>query len=557
MPGTINRVVVIGGGLAGIAAACDLAEAGVPVTLLEARPVLGGKTWSFRDKQTGMTVDNGQHVFLGCCTAYRALLCRLGVTDRTQMQPRMRVPILTAGLAPTSTRAVETAPTGVSPPSPPARTPISPPIGQVLALPTSEETSAWTQSAQADFLARRPVGADLSAGPPGAHVFAGTTLEETRFPLPAPLHLLPSFLRLPMLSWHEKLRAARTLLAIMRAGKRGRARCDGQSFADWLRARGESQRSIKYLWNLITLPTVNEDCERASAGLALMVFQEGLLRRADGARIGYATVGLSELVAEAATRYLCERGAEVRLGCRAASIELADGQISGVRLADSTANLGGLLPACRVIAALPHYLLGRLLPETWRTHPFFARAARLETSPIVGVNLWLDRRVLDEPIVAVIGKQDTYWVFDKGALLGLDLKDGHYLTVSISAAHRYLDAPHQQIITQVRGVLEAVLPALREAQITHALVIKERQATFSAQPGSLANRLPAETPLPGLLLAGAWTNTGWPATMEGAIRSGQHAASLIVRSDTINRSFSGRKGCTSHSLAGTPDTRMQ
>ncbi len=475
MPGTDNRVVVIGGGLAGIAAACDLAEAGVPVTLLEARPTLGGKTWSFRDEQTGMTVDNGQHVFLGCCTAYRAFLHRLGVAGQTYMQPRMRVPILTA----------------------------------------DEE-------------------------PRTHHRLKSALLEEAGFPLPAPLHLLPSFLRLPMLSWREKLRAARTLFAIMRAGRRGRIRYDNQSFADWLRARGESERSIRHLWNLITLPTVNEDCEHASAGLALMVFQEGLLRRADGARIGYATVGLSELVPEAATRYLRERGAEVRLGCRAAGIELANRQISGVRLVGSTADPGDLLTARRVIVALPHYLLAGLLPETWRAHPFFARAARLESSPIVGVNLWLDCRVLDELLAAVIGQQETYWVFDKGALLGLDLKDGQYLTVSISAAHGYLDRSREQIIAQVRGDLEAVLPALREAQITHALVIKERQATFSARPGSLANRLPAETPLPGLLLAGAWTDTGWPATMEGAVRSGQRAASLLLRHDIIEKKAGGR-----------------
>ncbi len=450
MAGTLPRVLVIGGGLAGIAAACDLADAGWPVTLLEARPFLGGKTWSFRDAQTNMPVDNGQHVFLGCCTAYLRFLRRLGIYGYTQIQPRVRVPIF-----------------------------------------------------------------DARYGP--------AILEAARIPLPAPLHLLPSFLRLPMLSWREKLCAGRTLLAMSLVGERGRSAFDKISFADWLRAQGESERAIISLWNLITLATINEDCERASAGLALMVFQEGLLRRAGGARIGCATVGLSDLLCQAATRYLTGRGAAIRLSSRVAALEISEHQITGARLAD-----GEFLPASQVVLALPHYVLAGVLPEGYKNDPFFAHAARLGTSPIIGVNLWLDRPVLPEPFAAIIGQHDTYWVFDKGALLGLDLKGGQYLTVSISGAHRYLDQSREAIIAQTRRELEAVFPAIRQAEITHAMAIKERQATFSAAPGSLAHRLPTRTPVRGLYLAGAWTNTGWPATMEGALRSG-HAAAQALR----------------------------
>ncbi len=450
MARTLSSILVIGGGMAGIAAACDLADAGLPVTLLEARPFLGGKTWSFRDEQTGLTVDNGQHVFLGCCTAYTHFLQRLGIEGSTHMQARLRVPIFDAehGLA---------------------------------------------------------------------------ALEAARVSLPAPLHLLPSFLRLPMLSWREKLRAARTLVAIELAGERGRIAFDRMSFADWLRAQGETERSITYLWNLITLATINEDCSRASAGLGLMVFQEGLLRRADGGRIGYATVGLSDLVCQAATRYLTTRGVSIRLSCRVAALEISDHQVVGARLVD-----GELLPASQVVLALPHYALAGLLHDDYRNDPFFAHAAKLGTSPIVGVNLWLDRVVLREPFAAVIGQSDTYWVFDKGALFGLDLAGGQYLTISISGAHRHLSQSREQIIAQVQRDLEAVFPTMRQAEIAHALVIKERQATFSAKPGSLAHRLPTRTPVRGLHLAGAWTNTGWPATMEGALRSGHAAAQAIL-----------------------------
>ncbi len=460
MPGTFANVIVVGGGLAGITAACDLADAGLAVTLVEARPTLGGKTWSFRDEQTGMIVDNGQHVFLGCCAAYRRFLRRLGVEKATYLQPRLRVPIV------------------------------------------SEEGRA--------------------------------ALEATRLPLPAPLHLLPSFLRLPVLSWREKLQAARTLAAIASAGRAGRLAYDHLSFADWLRARGEGERAIKYLWNLITLPTLNEDCERASAGLALMVFQEGLLRHAGGARIGYATVGLSDLLCAAATRYLQERGACLRLGSRVVALEMEDEQIAGVRLVD-----GEALPASQIVLALPHYALASLAPADWRCHPFFARAARLDVSPIVGVNLWLDRVVMNEPLAAVVGREETYWVFDKGALLRLK-SPGQYLTVSISGARRCLEQSREQIVAQVRRDLEAVFPALRAAQIAHALVIKERQATFAAVPGSAAHRLPTETPVPGLYLAGAWADTGWPATMEGAVLSGHAAAQAVLRAALVGKQITQR-----------------
>jgi predicted NAD/FAD-dependent oxidoreductase len=206
-----------------------------------------------------------------------------------------------------------------------------------------------------------------------------------------------------------------------------------------------------------------------------------------------------------------------------------DDRLTGVRLVD-----GEVLPASRVVLALPHYALAGLAPANCHCQPFFARSAQLGVSPIVGVNLWLDRPVMREPLAAVIGNEDTYWVFDKGALLGLEMAGGQYLTVSISGAHRYLDLTREQIIAQVQSDLAAVFPAMRQAQIAHALVIKERQATFSATPGSLAQRLPAETPVRGLWLAGAWTDTGWPATMEGAILSGHAAAKALLQASHLN-----------------------
>jgi len=439
--------LVIGGGLAGLAAACALAEQGLPVTLVEQRPFLGGKTWSFRDEVTGSEVDNGQHVFLGCCTEYRAFLTRLGVADRVTEQRRLRVPILDAQH--------------------------------------------------------------------GRAILAGD-------PLPAPFHLLRSFWRLPFLSRREKLQAIQALLAIKMAGKAAHRSLDTYRFSDWLKAHGQSENAINRLWDLIILPTINDRSRDVSAGLAFMVFQEGFLRTARGANVGYARVGLSHLVAEAALDYLRARGAEVILGKRAIAVLIDQDRTRGAHLIDGTS-----LDATTVTLAVPHYHLAHLLPPPWRKHPFFERAAHLGVSPIVGVNLWFDRPVLDDDFVAVVGRRDTYWVFNRSAILKDHTGTGQYVSVSLSGAHDWVGQTHEAIVATVMDELSRVLPQMQMAHVTHARVIKEKQATFAASPGSLRCRLPCRTPVANLFLAGSWTDTGWPATMEGAVRSGLACAAAI------------------------------
>jgi squalene-associated FAD-dependent desaturase len=439
--------LVIGGGLAGLAAACALAEHGRPVTLIEQRPFVGGKTWSFCDEMTGTEVDNGQHVFLGCCSEYKAFLARLGVADRVSEQRRLRVPIL-----------------------------------------------------------------DPKYGPA---LLAGD-------PLPAPFHLLRSFWRLPFLSWREKLLAMQALLLIKLGGEGARQALDNYSFYDWLKAHQQSEHAIAHLWDLIILPTLNDRSRDVSAGLAFMVFQEGFLRTARGANVGYARVGLSQLVADAACNYLQAHGGQIILGRRAIAVLIEQSRAQGVRLVD-----GSVLDAATVTLAVPHYHLASLLPPVWQKHPFFARAAYLGVSPIVGVNLWFDRSVFEEEFAAVVGRRDTYWVFNRSAILQAKRGDGQYLTVSISGAHDWIRQSQDAIISTVREELASVLPKLKAARLIHARVIKEKQATFAAAPGSLRYRLPCRTPIANLFLAGSWTDTGWPATMEGAVRSGLACAAAV------------------------------
>lgn len=450
-------VIVVGGGLAGLASACELVDAGLRVTLIEKRPFLGGRVYSYTDKRTGLEVDNGQHVFLRCCRQYIRFLKKLGVYNKTYLQRRMQVPVM-------------------------------------------------------DKLSGRSVLASSS--------------------LPAPFHLLPSFLRFRPLSLAEKLLAVYALLRIRSLDRSQYPELDSITFHDWLRRHGQSAWAILNFWNLIIQPTLNEDASRASADLAMMVFQEGLLKSRDDANIGYSRVGLSTLMAQAARNYIETGQGEIVLGRTVASLLLADGRVSGVALEG-----GGELWADYVVCALPPEWLISVLPPRLRDDPFFAPAARIETAPIVNVHLWYEQPVTDISFAAFLNSP-LQWLFNKSKLWGLTQQGGQYLDISLSAAHDFISLPGQEIIYILSRELQAFFPSARTAAVVNSLVVKQRDATFAPRPGIARLRLPQRTPLPNLFLAGDWTRTGWPATMESAVRSGYLAAREVIRSTCQERGWS-------------------
>jgi squalene-associated FAD-dependent desaturase len=446
-------VAVVGGGLAGIAAACELAEAGLKVTLVEKRPFLGGRAYSYLDKRSGIEVDNGQHVFLGCCTEYIRLLKRLGVWHKVHLQKRLRVRVI---------------------------------------------DKVWGES----------------------------VLESQS--LPPPLHLLPSLLRFRSLSPVEKAGAAYAMARIRSLDRAARPDLDGITFADWLRAHGQTENAIRGFWSLIILPTLNGDITTVSADLALMVFQEGFLRDRNGANVGWARVGLSALLGQAAREYIESRGGDVRLG---------EG-ITGLRLEDGRAAVSGPgQEAEYVVLAVEPRSLTPLLPRTLREEPFFGRIGHIDTSPIVNVHLWYDRQVTDMKFAAFLNTP-LQWVFNKSRLWGQE-GDGQYLDVSLSGAREFLDMPTREIVGLFSRELQSLFPLARTAQLGRALVVKQRDATFAARPGVSRLRPGQRTPVGNLFLAGDWTDTGWPATMESAVRSGLLAAREVIRA--AERTVAGKE----------------
>ena len=448
MRGNRVRVVVIGGGLAGITAAIALAESGADVTLLEARPRLGGATCSFH--RDGLIVDTGQHIFLGCCSAYRGLLAKLGMTEHAPLQDRFDVTVLAPGpAAPRQARLRRTA-------------------------------------------------------------------------LPGPLHMLPALGRYPFLSWTERVQVSRPALAMRRVDPADPA-ADTQRFGDWLAARGQTERARRALWDLFSVSALNIAGDDASLALAATVVKTGLLGKNNAADIGIPALPLGELHGDAAATLLAKLGAQVTLGAKVTAIEPGlDPAVEGsdefrVRLAQ-----GGDIPADAVVLAVPHEKAAPLVPPGALPAATVPGWAGLGASPIVNVHVIYDRPVTDLPFAAAIDSP-VQWVFDRTRISGMG-GPGQYLAISLSAADEYADVPAARLREQFVPALAELFPAARDAQVTEFFVTRERRATFRQTPGSGALRPKAATQRPGLVLAGAWTDTGWPDTMEGAVRSGLAAA---------------------------------
>jgi squalene-associated FAD-dependent desaturase len=438
------RAVVVGGGLAGITAAIALAQAGAEVSLLEAKPRLGGATMSFT--RDGLAIDTGQHVFLRCCTAYRGLLDRLGMTAHAPLQPRFDITVV------------------------------------------SPEKRARMRRRRA----------------------------------PAPFHMLPALLGYPFLSFPERSRISRAALAFKRLNEAD-PKTDEIRLGDWLAAHGQDDRTRRVLWDLFSISSLNVPGDDASLALAAVVVKTGLLGDAGAADIGVPALSLGELHGAAAARLLDRLGASVRLSTKVAAIDPNGAGGFLIRLADDAEN-GEVLAADVVVLAVPHEQAARLIPAGALPPETVDGWAGLGAAPIVNLHVRYDRKVMDVPFAAAVDSP-VQWVFDRTRISGMHARgdDGQYLAVSLSAADPYVNMSVAELREMFVPALAALFPEARAATVTEFFVTRERRATFRQVPGTARLRPKSATALPGLALAGSWTDTGWPDTMEGAVRSGLNA----------------------------------
>jgi zeta-carotene desaturase len=420
------RVLIAGGGLAGLSAAAALGSAGFEVDLFEARAFLGGRATSYTlpSAEGGEVIDNCQHVLMACFTNLLNLYDRLGVRDRIQffrefrfLEPGGRVSLLRAGS------------------------------------------------------------------------------------LPAPMHFLGSFAGLHFLGALDKIAVARGLRAIER--EHGRRRdLDRITMLDWLREKHQTPRAISRFWQQVLVSAINEELDRMAAGHGFQVFWQGFLARPDAYRMGLAAVPLGELYA---AHGLANTALHLRTPVDCFSIE-------GGRVAHAVAG-GEPQAADYYVCALPFERVPAIAPSV------DLDVSGFEHSPITGIHLWFDRPVMEIPHATLLDRT-IQWAFNKG--------EGRYVQLVVSASRRLLPLSREAIIELALGELCEFFPAARQARLVKAHVVKEVRATFSARPGMDALRPPARTAIPNLFLAGDWTRTGWPATMEGAVRSGYLAAEAVA-----------------------------
>jgi squalene-associated FAD-dependent desaturase len=425
-----SDVLVVGGGLAGMAAAVRLAGQGLSVRILETRKKLGGRATSFVDVRSGRTLDNCQHVVLGCCTNYRDLLARLGATEKLRWH----------------------------------------------------REQYWIEE-----------GGRTSVIRPGL--------------LPAPAHFTGSMLGAAFLTTGEKAAIARACARLLRDQREG---WRDRTFAQYLEACGQPERAVRRFWAPVVVSACNLDVHRVAASVAMHVFQEGFLASAAAADIGVPTVPLVDLY-ENAESIVASTGGAVELGCSVDAID-EDG---------ATLSSGRRFEAGQVICAVPVERVNRIVVSDVRQRDTrFATLDAFTHSPILGVHLSFDRDVLEGRPHAVLVDRPTQWLFRKD-------EAGTQVHAVISAADEWVALAEEEIGRRVLTDIHACLPRSRDSALLEVRAVKERLATFAPVPGIDAMRPPVKGDS-RLLLAGDYTNTGWPATMEGATRSGYAAAAVVL-----------------------------
>ncbi|HEY3768050.1 MAG TPA: hydroxysqualene dehydroxylase HpnE [Candidatus Angelobacter sp.] len=436
-----KTVAIVGGGLAGLAAGCALADAGLRVTLFERRPYVGGRASSYEHPGTGEVVDNCQHVLLGCCTNLIDFYKRLGVSDKIR----------------------------------------------------------WF-----DELTFLEPGGRASRMAPSF--------------LPAPMHNVPAFLSAKMLNAKDKLAIARAMDKM----SRGLPEDGEEDFLSWLRRNKQTEQAIERFWKTVLVSALNEELDRVSVHYAAQVFRESFMKSAAGGRMGLPSIPLSDLYGSA-IEYIRARGGEVLLRSSVTAISQKQGD---VRI---TTNAGEQLFDSVVLAA-PFQSVASLLPEDAAAEPIKQQLAHFESSSITGIHLWFDREITPLPH-AVLLDRTIQWMFHKSKFHDdkENASDGSYIELVVSASKSLVQKSREEILEMATRELAEFFPAVKEAKVMKAAVIKEIYATYSVLPGLNKFRPAAETPWPGIFLAGDWTATGWPATMEGAVRSGYLAAEALTQ----------------------------
>lgn len=340
--------------------------------------------------------------------------------------------------------------------------------------------------------------------------------------LPAPLHLMRAFNRFSFLERGDRWALVRGLSALAKSDARA---LRGVRFDDWLAKHGQTENTLNRFWHVVLVSALSESLDRIDASHARKVFVDGFLANRTGWAVRMPSVPLDELYGQPLRDHLARQQVEIRQGAGVRRL-----LIEGDRLAALELRSGERIEAEEFVLAVPHYRVRALLPKTLADRPELRKLDELETSPITSVHLWFDRPIMDQPHAVLIDRL-SQWIFNRSILNTRPRRPeaGYYYQVVISASRELSDMTAGETIDAVRREISDVWSLAREARLRHARRITEHRAVFSVTPGVEELRLPQQSSVGNLQFAGDWTQTGWPATMEGAVRSGYLAAENILR----------------------------
>ena len=437
------RIAIIGGGLAGLAAGCELSDHGHTVEVFESRPWAGGATYSFIPPEGTGEVDNGQHIFMHCTTAYKKFLERLGTLDLTKQQKLLHVPVFDKN-------------------------------GQ-----RSDIQTAY---------------------------------------LPAPLHFIPTLISYKHLALQQKIKIAVILLKIKVFNTSHIT--ENQSFHSWLISQGQDDQTIRGFWDFLMRPILNCTTSQASAKQALFVIKKGLLADKKAMAIGFSTVGLSTLHIHPAKKYIEDRNGKIRTRSKVEKLIVNNGHVEGLKIKDQE-----VATFDAYICALPPWYVQEILPKPWQTMGPLNLLSAFQPSPIMNIHIWYNEPITNLEFAASLN-ENLQWIFNQTKISG-EKSDQEHLVISISAPETLFKLTKKEALQAILPELNKVLPKTKEAEISDYLVIKEPRATFIPSAG--LKRPGPITPLNNFFLAGTYTDTEWPATMESAVQSGHNAVVALEK----------------------------
>ena len=441
-------VVVIGGGLSGLAAAVQLVSNKYSVTLLEQSPKLGGRCYSYVDEKTGDVVDNGQHVLLGAYHDVLRYLDIIGTKQFLKYEPSLKLPF------------------------------------------------HHPEKGFADF--------QFSS-------------------FPKPFDIAIGMLKFKLLSFGDRRRMLDVGQYLNKWNSGVESSLADLTVDQWLKKLNQSDEACRTFWNPVAISVMNDLPEYSSALLFARAMRTAFFGTRSDSAVLIPTIGQTELYVDNAVEFIRKRNGNIQTNTEVTGLMIQNGKVEGVRLQN-----GESVSSKSVIAAIPYFALERLIPKEYQKQVPFYFLSNFSSAPIISIHLWFDTECMEQEFVGVVGKS-IQWIFNRRKIIQGNKPAGGYISCVISGAYDFIEFSKEKLVEIALNDIQSMYPESKKSKLIHSVVIKEKRATLSNTGTMNSFRPDARTPVGNFYLAGDWTATGFPATIEGAVKSGFTASELVLK----------------------------